>query len=651
MVLFRFLKMCSTANFGRCGVALLIGLLTLSGCSNEVAEENVTNKEMLLDGPWVFERQRGKPISENRNFQSTAGRAGVVKIFNGRNAEGDYIGPHATAAAVYLNGELIEDGSQINKNRDLITIPVTFEESNELVVRMAGKPGGTIAIYAYVLDLEAPNILARLVYDDNEVLINEESNQGTYGWFNSDVSITFECTDEGSGVQLCPSSQTLSFEGANQTVFVEAFDNAGNRGTLKFDVSIDKTGPEIDATITGQRSANGWYLEPVDATFSCSDSISGVKFCEPPVSINTAGENQEVFGLAVDNADNKTGFSERVNIDLVAPAFNVISPQFGQGINEERVIFVFEYFDDNPLPIENIYFWVNRQAYNNVPCTQIADNRMSCEITEGLKAGDNHMSVRAVDVAGREGKSRGILVVLGNVDSDGDGYPDDQDAFPNDPNEWSDLDGDGIGDNSDPDRDGDGVDNSNDVFPNDPNEWSDIDGDGIGDNADPDRDGDGVDNDLDVFPNDPTEAFDLDGDGIGDNSDPDRDGDGVNNEQDAFPNNPNEWSDIDGDGIGDNADPDRDGDGVNNDQDAFPNDPNETSDLDGDGIGDNSDPDRDGDGVANDQDAFPNDPNESSDIDSDGIGDNADPDRDGDGVDNDQDAFPNDPNETSDLDG
>ncbi len=34
-------------------------------------------------------------------------------------------------------------------------------------------------------------------------------------------------------------------------------------------------------------------------------------------------------------------------------------------------------------------------------------------------------------------------------DSDGDGYPDSQDAFPDDPNEWRDSDNDGIGDNSD----------------------------------------------------------------------------------------------------------------------------------------------------------------------------------------------------------
>ena len=40
-------------------------------------------------------------------------------------------------------------------------------------------------------------------------------------------------------------------------------------------------------------------------------------------------------------------------------------------------------------------------------------------------------------------------------DTDGDGVPDDEDAFPNDPTEWADSDGDGVGDNSD-------------AFPNDP---------------------------------------------------------------------------------------------------------------------------------------------------------------------------------------
>ena len=60
------------------------------------------------------------------------------------------------------------------------------------------------------------------------------------------------------------------------------------------------------------------------------------------------------------------------------------------------------------------------------------------------------------------------------IDTDGDGVPDEDDAFPNDPNESSDSDGDGIGDNAD-------------FSPNDPTDGSDTpgeeDGDDEGDNT------------------------------------------------------------------------------------------------------------------------------------------------------------------------
>jgi hypothetical protein len=43
------------------------------------------------------------------------------------------------------------------------------------------------------------------------------------------------------------------------------------------------------------------------------------------------------------------------------------------------------------------------------------------------------------------------------VDFDHDGVPDEQDAFPTDPNEWQDTDNDGTGNNADTDDDGDGM--------------------------------------------------------------------------------------------------------------------------------------------------------------------------------------------------
>jgi hypothetical protein len=149
-------------------------------------------------------------------------------------------------------------------------------------------------------------------------------------------------------------------------------------------------------------------------------------------------------------------------------------------------------------------------------------------------------------------------------DHDGDGYPDNDDAFPYDPSEWLDSDDDGYGDNCDElpevwgewkDSDGDGTGDNSDDFPTEPTQWSDYDGDGYGDNSS------GVA--PDAFPEDPSEWNDTDGDTVGDNSD-------------EFPDDPEEWNDSDDDGVGDNGD-------------EFPNDPDEWQDTDDDGYGDNSD--------------------------------------------------------------
>jgi len=100
-------------------------------------------------------------------------------------------------------------------------------------------------------------------------------------------------------------------------------------------------------------------------------------------------------------------------------------------------------------------------------------------------------------------------------DADNDGVPDAQDAFPNDPNESVDTDGDGIGDNADPDDDADGIPDSNDENP------LDTDNDTIPNALDDDDDDDGVLDVDDAFPLDQSESQDSDNDGIGDNADPD----------------------------------------------------------------------------------------------------------------------------------
>ena len=279
--------------------------------------------------------------------------------------------------------------------------------------------------------------------------------------------------------------------------------------------------------------------------------------------------------------------------------------------------------------------------------------------------------------------SRGIW---GCRDSDGDGWPDQLDMYPSEISQWNDTDGDGYGDsviglNGDAcpqengtsskdrrgclDTDGDGWSDKGDAFPNEPTQHSDQDNDGYGDNQsenafepdafpfDPtqqiDTDGDGFgDNQrgsgADKFPEDPTQWSDIDGDGYGDNAE--------GNTPDAFIADPTQWSDADGDGFGDNptgrlADifineasqwQDQDGDGLGDNQSGVNPDPF-LFDYDNDGYNDSIDPlpkyaspgDLDNDGVKDGSDWAPTDAREWSDSDSDGVGDNADLDDDNDG--------------------
>ena len=213
---------------------------------------------------------------------------------------------------------------------------------------------------------------------------------------------------------------------------------------------------------------------------------------------------------------------------------------------------------------------------------------------------------------------------FGCIDTDGDGWSDAGDGFPDDKERWNDADGDGYED----------VDDS---FPFDPTQWNDTDEDGFGDNR--------FGSNADKFPLDPTQWYDIDGDGYGDNPD------GL--DYDAFLAEPSQWSDVDGDGCGDNP--------LGRNPDRFIDDPTQCEDNDGDGWGDNlsgnnPDPylfdfdndgyndsidvlpklfspgDLDNDGTPDGEDAFRSNPLEASDFDGDGIGDNQDPDDDNDGV-------------------
>lgn len=153
--------------------------------------------------------------------------------------------------------------------------------------------------------------------------------------------------------------------------------------------------------------------------------------------------------------------------------------------------------------------------------TKTDDSRYSITLT-GSEIGQQYLEyyiegrdAENISLSGSAESPYKLYVALpSDIDTDGDGVNNAEDAFPYDPTESSDLDNDGLGDNSDDDYDGDGIKNTEDAFPSDATEWLDTDGDGAGDNADGDDDGDGVQDFNDLFPKDDRGSADFDGDGL-----------------------------------------------------------------------------------------------------------------------------------------
>ena len=168
-----------------------------------------------------------------------------------------------------------------------------------------------------------------------------------------------------------------------------------------------------------------------------------------------------------------------------------------------------------------------------------------------------------------------VRMVLGFVyepsigDRDGDGYKDDQDQCPDEPEDF-----DGFKDEDgcpDPDNDNDGILDVNDRCPNVPEDFDgDHDQDGCPEiDRDGDRDGDGIPDKKDKCPDDPEDKDgfeDLDG-----CPEPDNDHDGIPDKQDSCPDDAEDKDNFeDSDGC---PDPDNDKDQIPDVKDKCPNEP------------------------------------------------------------------------------
>ena len=139
------------------------------------------------------------------------------------------------------------------------------------------------------------------------------------GWLHAGATVSFTCTDAGSGIASCPAPIRVDTQGANQSFSGTATDRAGHQATATITLNVDDLPATITASVEPAPNANGWHRSDVVVTFICTESGSGIASCPAPVTVTSEGANQVVTGSAVDRAGNPSEVSVTLNIDKTPP--------------------------------------------------------------------------------------------------------------------------------------------------------------------------------------------------------------------------------------------------------------------------------------------------------------------------------------------
>ena len=165
--------------------------------------------------------------------------------------------------------------------------------------------------------------------------------QPASGWNNADVTVNFSCEDPkqgvtkdnpgfASGVKTCGPGQTVSTDGADQSVTGKAVDVADNEATATVgSINIDKTAPVVTGKPTTSANGDGWYNGDVSIAWTCTEALSGLAgACPSNSTISGEGDNLGArTGVVADKAGNSgSGSVSGIKIDRKAPNTTAIAP-------------------------------------------------------------------------------------------------------------------------------------------------------------------------------------------------------------------------------------------------------------------------------------------------------------------------------------
>jgi len=284
-------------------------------------------------GPQTFLRSKGAPWAQSVQFSvKYPNTQYTLVVVNGGNGYRD-----VEKAVIWLNGQVVLRERDFDDHRRAVSKPVTLQSSNQLSVELRGEPGGAITVEILGVDNDPPSITASVSPQPNAAGWNntpvtvtfscsdafmdvtcpapvtvdtQGANQtvsgtavdtagltattsvnvnldltppvisavaspapSSSGWNNSNVTVSFSCSDSLSGLAVCPSPVTVVAQGVSQ-VNGTAVDKAGNSSQTTAFVSIDSVPPavSISSPVNGATVSNSL----LSVSGSVSDASSGV---------------------------------------------------------------------------------------------------------------------------------------------------------------------------------------------------------------------------------------------------------------------------------------------------------------------------------------------------------------------------------------
>jgi hypothetical protein len=187
-------------------------------------------------GPKTYVRSSGQPVTTTDTFSVLNPKAQYTLRLHNGGLNGQFSGN--TSADISVNGVAIISPKDLDPKIPLVQKTITLKGTNQIVVRVQGMPGSGIAVEIAGIDNDPPAIQAKISPAPNAA-----------GWNNSDVTVTFICSDATSGIATCPPPQTITSEGTGQVVSGTATDKVGNTASTSVTIKLDKTPPTVAIAI------------------------------------------------------------------------------------------------------------------------------------------------------------------------------------------------------------------------------------------------------------------------------------------------------------------------------------------------------------------------------------------------------------------